>query len=796
MYDLGKHLMLNKDRFKTHPRHVFRGEKYRISVLSESLVRIEYDPVGKFNDSLTPIVRNRFFRDPMYIRKEENVILNIETKYFTLNYVKEAHFSDKTLTVKLNGTNLVWYYGMKEVNNFKSTTTSLDNLLTMPELEKGLYSPDGFVTIDDSRSLLIDENSNIYENPFSNKHIDIYLFMYNKDFGRCLNDYFCLTGFPVFIPRYALGNWWSKEYAYDEKSLIETIDKFNYSNIPLSVLILDKDWSKVEKKKYKDVPISFSFNKELFPNPSNTINEIHKRGIKFGLKVNPYYGFYPFEDNFEIAKQYIELNKQGFIDFNAYDSRIMDLYLKIFIHPLENLGVDFFFNDYHSKDKNALYNLNDIMYRDSLRTGKRALILSRNSTFATHRNPVLYSGKTCIDWRTLKMLPYYNLTSANIGVSWWSHDVSGSTSGIEDSDFYLRSIQFGVFSPILRFNVEEGRYYKREPWKWDIVTNNIATYYLQLRHKLIPYIYSEAYQYHKHGDCLVKPLYYEKIELYDDPIYVNQYMFGDSFMISPIINETDPIINRTIQKFYMPDGVWYDFKNGKRFLGNHRYISFYKIEDYPIFVKAGSIIPLAGESCYKSVNNPSELEIHVFPGKSNHYYLYADDGTTFEYQKGKYLITEIDYNYRASNYTVIIRGIEGDKTVIPEKRTYRIVFRNTKKADNVVVYENDQEIKYETQVTETDFIVIVKDFNTQNQLVVNCYGKDIEIDAVMLIKDDVESILYDLRINAKLKDDIADIIFSDLPLRKKRIGIRKLSKKGLDSRNIKVFLKLLEYMEM
>ena len=112
------------------------------------------------------------------------------------------------------------------------------------------------------------------------------------------------------------------------------------------------------------------------------------------------------------------------------------------------------------------------------------------------------------------------------------------------------------------------------------------------------------------------------------------------------------------------------------------------------------------------------------------------------------------------------------------------------------MYENDQEIKYETQVTETDFIVIVKDFNTQNQLVVNCYGKDIEIDAVMLIKDDVESILYDLRINAKLKDDIADIIFSDLPLRKKRIGIRKLSKKGLDSRNIKVFLKLLEYMEM
>lgn len=796
MYDLGKHLMLNKENFNTHPQHVFRGEKYRISVLSESLLRIEYDPEGKFNDLLTPIVRNRLFNDPTYIRKEDKVYLNIETKYYTMTYVKNAHFTDKTLNVKLNGTNLVWYYGMKEYKNFKSTASSLDNLIELPNLEKGLYSQDGFVTIDDSRSLSLDEYSNIYENSFSNKHIDLYLFMYNQDFGRCLQDYFNLTGYPAFIPRYALGNWWSKEEVYDEKSLLEKLDKFKYSNIPLSVLILDKDWSKTDVNKYKEVPVGFSFNKDLFPNPSNTIAEIKKRGLKVGLKINPYYGFYPFEDNFEIAKKYVSSNRQGFIDFNPYDARMMDLYLKIFIHPLQNLGIDIFWNDYSSKEKFGLYNLNDLMYRDLLRRGERGLILARNSTIAAHRYPVLYSGKTCINWKTLKMLPFYNLNSANIGVSWWSHDIAGSTSGIEDSDFYLRSIQFGVFSPIMRFNVEQGRYYKREPWKWDIVTNNIATYYLQLRHKLIPYIYSEAYQYHKDGDCLIKPLYYTNISLYDDPIYVNQYMFGESFMISPIITETDPIINRTIQKFYMPDGVWYDFKNGKRFLGNHKYISFYKIEDYPIFVKAGSVIPLAGESCYKSVSNPTELEIHIFPGKSNNYHLYEDDGISYEYQNGHYLITEIDYNYRASNYTVIIRGVEGDKTVIPQKRTYRIVFRNTKQADNVVVYENDQQIECETETTETDFIVTVKDFNTQNQLVVNCYGKDIEIDALMLIKDDVESILYDLRINTKLKDDIANIIFSDLPLRKKRIAIKKLKKKGLDARNIKVFLKLLEYMEM
>ena len=794
MYNLGNHLNLNIERFRTHPKHIFMGQKYRISVLSESLVRIEYNATGKFVDLLTPNVRNRLFPDPTYIIKTDNTFLNIETKYFTLSYVKEAQFSDKTLTVKLNGTNLVWYYGMKEFKNFKSAAMSLDNCVTIPTLEKGLYSPDGFVTIDDSTSILIDENSNVHPN--LEKHVDIYLFMYNKEFGRCVRDYFMLTGYPPLLPRYALGNWWSKEYPYNGNSIIETLDKFSYSNIPLSVLLLDKDWCKTDKTKYKDISLGFSFNKDLFPNPQLTINEVHKRGIRMGLKINPEHGFYPFEDYFETASKYIEVNKHGFIDYNPLDARIMDLYLKLFIHPLESMGIDLFWNDFNSKDKNKLFLTTDYMYRDAIRNGERKVILSRNSTLASHRYPILYSGRTSIEWNTLKYLPFYNLNSANIGISWWSHDVAGCVGGIEDSDFYLRSIQFSVFSPIFRFNVEAGRYYKREPWKWDIVTNNIATYYLQLRHKLIPYLYSEAYYYHKEGRCLIKPLYYTKTELYDDPIYVNQYSFGEQFMISPIINETDPIINRTIQKFYMPEGVWYDFKNGKRFLGDHKYISFYKIEDYPIFVKAGSVIPLAGESCYKNTNVPTEMEIHIFPGKSNNYHLYEDDGISYEYQNGRYLITEIDYNYRASNYTVIIRGVEGDKTVIPQKRTYKLVFRNTKKADNVVVYENEQKIECETMVTETDFVVIVKDFNTQNQLVVNCYGKDIEIDALMLIKDDVESILYDLKINTKLKDSIADIIFSELSLGKKRIAIRKLKKKGLDPRNVKVFLKLLEYMEM
>ena len=794
MYNLGEHFK-NKDfnNLITEEKMVFRGSKYRISVLTERLMRLEYSPDGMFNNYETVNVKNRRFEMPEFSKQEDENILRIETPVFVLTYLKESNFSSRTLNAKINDKE-VWYYGQKEVRNLGGTIVSLDSKL---ELMKGLFAIDGVATIDDSKSLCFDENSNVINNPTSKNYIDIYLFIYGKDFGMCLMDYYKLTSMPPLIPRYALGNWWSREYDYKDSEVLELIDKFNRHNIPLSVFMLDNGWTKKDEK-YPNIKNGFSFNQELYPNVPEFISKVHEKGIRLGVKINPQYGFYPFENYFETASKYLPVNKNGFIDFNPYDMKNIDLLLKIFVHPLEQSGVDIIWNDYFDTDKNKLYLMNYYLHKDNVLRNVRDIVLSRNSTYASHMYNVMYSGRNQISWDTLRMLPKINLTASNIGASFYSHDVGGSVGGIEDSDFYLRSVQFGVFSPILRFNVQKGEYFKRAPWKWDVVTDSIASDYLRLRHKLIPYIYSEAYKYHKEGKVLIQPFYYYKLTLYDDENYSNQYYFGSSFMISPIVNPMDEIINRTIQRFYMPNGVWYDFKTGKRFLGNHKYISFYPISDYPIFVKQGSVIPMAGEDSYMGVSNPKTMEIHVFPGESNTYYLYEDDGETFEYLNGKYCITELDYNYRKSNYTLIIRAIEGDTTVIPSKRNYKIGFRNTKKSDNVVVYENDKQLEnIKVEDTDTDFIVYVNDISTSSQLVINCYGEDIEIDSLKLIKDDIDSILSDLKVYTVLKDDIAKIVFDEnLSLGKKRIAIRKLKRKGLDSRSIKVFLRLLDYMEM
>lgn len=233
----------------------------------------------------------------------------------------------------------------------------------------------------------------------------------------------------------------------------------------------------------------------------------------------------------------------------------------------------------------------------------------------------------------------------------------------------------------------------------------------------------------------------------------------------------------------------------RSFRENKRYVTFYKDEDYPVFAKAGSIIPLAElEENINVTNPPKKLEIHVFPGKSNTFKLYEDDGYSSLFEQGYYILTNIDYNYLQNNYTLIIRAVEGKTGIIPPTRDYKIRFRNTRESENVIAYINKDVVPTENYIEDNDFIVEVKNVPTTSQLTINCKGKDIEIDAVRIINEEIDSIISDLQIETRLKEKIAAIFFSDLDIKKKRIQVRKLKGEGLDSLFIRMFLKLLEYM--
>lgn len=801
MYNLGESFKVDTTKGVATNSKIFKGNKYRITILTDGLIRLEYDENGNFNDKLTELVVNRIFKPVEVQYKEDPKYLYVYTKNCKISYIKDRPFEASklspasNLSIELVGSEKNWYYNHPEARNIGTPISNQENS-TKLKLKKGLYSYDGFVSLDDSKSNLLNEDGTYIIRNKTDKSIDIYVFMYGNDFESCLKDYFELTGFPPLLPRFALGNWWSKNKKYNEDEVRSLIDSFKYNDIPLSILMLERDWE-VKPNIKKDLDTGFTFNNELFKEPETLIKYLHDSGVRVGIKINPYLGFYDTDKYYNQAITYLKPDSKGVIPFNVLDPKTIDVYLKLFIHPLDATGIDFynidFKDDYTNYDILRNYHLCD-MARNKLR---RPFGFGYSTAKVPHRYSVLYDGPSLVEWESLRTLPYFTSMAMNNGVVWWSHDIGGYYKGVEEDELYIRFVQYGTFAPILRLSSDESKYYKREPWLWPMRTFSIVKEYLQLRHKLIPYLYSEAYKYTNNGSLYIKPVFYKYPELFDDEWYRNEYFLGTELFIAPIITTKDDVMNRSVHKFFIPDGTWYDFFTGKKFVGPNSFVSFFRDQDYPVYAKAGSIITMGHNDNLNDITPPKNMEIHIFPGVNNSYTLYEDDGVSSLYKEGFYLKTQIDYNYMPNNYTVIIRACEGKSGIVPEYRNYKIVFRNTKKADEVIVFFNNAELKdYTCYNSGPDFVVELKDVLTVGQLTLNCKGKDIEIDAIRLINKDIGDILSDLQIKTVLKDKIDTILFDkDMPIKKKRIEIRKLRNKGLEKKFMDLFLDLLEYVE-
>ena len=798
MYDLGANFKIDLIKSKTPSSFVYRGKNYRISILSDTLIRFEYSDTGSFNDYPTFFAQNRSFGKPKVNVVEDENILIIRNENFILEYKKDKNFvgskllPEQNLKVTITNTEKIWYFNHPEARNFRGTSYSLDDFDGSVNLDKGLFSLDGFTSVDDARTPILDQNGNILAPNY--KNIDTYLFVYNDNFGVGLRDYFNLTGLPLLIPRYALGVWWNKNEEYNETNILDLVNSFKKYKIPFSVLLLG-EYAR-SKNQYSD--ISFSFNKNIFPNPNALSSYLNKNGIYLGTNIRTDGIISVEEEHHNDFVKIYPTDSDKNIPINVYNSNLMDAFLKGIINPYLNNGVDILWVDDNNRN-NTLRNFaaNYYLFKNfSSNVNKRGLILSRNFGIAPHRYSVLYSGKTNINWKTLKYLPFYNATASNIGVSWWSHDIGGYKGGIEDAELYMRYVQLGVYSPILRLSSEAGKYYKREPWKWDAKTFSITHEYLTLRHRLIPYLYSEAKKYSAFGSPLVQPLYYKYPETYDEPLYKNEYYFGSELFISPIVTPKDSVMNRVVHRIFLPKGVWYDFKTGKKFTGGRRYVTFYRDEDYPVFAKTGAIIPMSvlDPENINDVSSPKTLEIHIFPGRSNTYKLYEDDGYSLKFREGFSYTTEINYYYKENDFSVSLEPKEGTKEVVPEKRNYVIRFRNTKYTNGVQVFSNEVNVPFKSYIEENDFVITFNDIPSDAKVFVYCKGKDIEIDASRAINDDLEGIITDLSITTELKVLLDSILFSDKPIKDKRIEIRKLKRKGLSTIFIKMFMKLLEYI--
>lgn len=776
MTNISNYYIKSRDDLISDKESYIIGKKYRFTVLSPRLIRLEYSETGTFEDRPTSLVINRSFPKVNYSITESDTLIQISTEVFTLTYVKDKDFKASALgsniKATINGTDKEWQVNNPEVRNLRAINYSIDSIKDKIILDKGLYSLDGFCIVDDSESLVLDSNDNFVKRESGSK--DLYLFLYNQDFDGCLHDYFTLTGYPSLIPRYALGAWWYKNDNYTASDVIALVDRFNKNNIPISIFLLGDFWHD-KNNNYTPVIDLKSISSYL-----------NKYNIKLGVTINPKLDIKKGTNEYNLISNYINSDKLNFIPLT---NDRLGVYLNLFINNLESLGAHIFSIDYNNPlDRVSLWKFNHYHHGLGEIKNMRGLVLSRNSGIASHRYPIIFSGKTKVNWTTLNLLPRYNLQGYNMGLSFIAHPIGGYSGGIEEDELYLRYIQFATFSPIFLFASEGGKYYKREPWKWNSIIQNHIILYVNLRYKLIPYLYSESYNYHKTGHGIIKPFYYDYPKVYDEPLYKNQYFLGRDFFVAPITNKKNPVINRVMKKVFVPNGIWFDFLQGKKYTGGKYYNNFYRDEDYPVFVKAGAIIPL---QVSLNENVPTNLELSVYPLDNGSYSLYEDDGVSQNYKKGLFMITNFSFKYEVDNYTLSIKKGEGKNLL--SRRNYLIRFKNTKNITEVNIL--DKTVTYNCYYDKDDFIVKIDNLIVGRDIDINIKGNDILVSSVTLINEEIKSILYDLQIETTLKNKIDEILFSDLEVRKKRIKIRKLKRKGLDSKYIKIFINLLEYIE-
>lgn len=679
-----------------------QGDKYRFTILTPQLIRLEYDETGRFEDRATQTVINRNFPPVGYRVIDDLEGLEIITDNLHLVYDKKK-FSRNGLSIQVGGNisyyRSIWRFG-EASENLKGTTRTLDESNGAVPLEDGLLSRNGFSILDDSRSFIIGDDGWI--SPRSGECIDIYFFGYGRDYLGCLRDFFRLCGETPMLPRYALGNWWSRYYPYSEESYKELIEKFEKEEIPFSVAVLDMDWHITDvDPKYGSGWTGYTWNRKLFPDPKRFIGWLNRKGLRVTLNVHPADGVRAFEEMYpEMATELgVDKANEEKIHFDMTDPKFVKAYFKYLHHPNEDMGVSFWWIDWQQgtssklEGLDPLWLLNHYHFIDNGRNGSRPLILSRYAGIGSHRYPIGFSGDTFATWETLDFQPYFTATASNAGYGWWSHDIGGHMHGTKDDEMATRWIQFGVFSPIMRIHSSDNPFNVKEPWQYDLVSEKTMKRFLRLRHQLVPYIYTMNRRFNKEGKPLIQPMYYR--HPYDEGAYgvPNQYYFGD-LIACPITKPMDKRLKMGHFRAWIPEGIYFDFFTGWIYNGGRKIDLFRDICTIPVLAAAGSVIPMASEAyAGNSTDNPVDMEIRVFAGADGSFSLYED--SSLDCMGGKLLEAETKMEFKwGQRAEFAIRGFTGDSGVVPEKRNYCLKFIGFEDSDDIVVLQNGQKIPF------------------------------------------------------------------------------------------------------
>lgn len=677
-------------RPKARTEAIIQGPDYRFTVLTDRLIRLEYQPEGRFMDDATQCVICREFPIPEFRVSETEQKLEITTKELHLYYDKKP-FSPEGLQIRLTQGyavyGSVWRYG-DAINDLRGTARTLDGADGAAELGPGLMSRGGFTVLDDSESARFDPEG--YLRPRTAGETDLYFFGYGHDYLGCLRDFYALCGKTPLVPRYALGNWWSRFYPYTEESYLRLMDRFRREDIPIATAVIDMDWHLTDiPRRFGSGWTGYTWNPEYFPDPARFLGELHRRGLHVTLNLHPADGVKAHEDAYpEMARELgIDAENEDRIPFDPTDPAFVEAYFKYLHHPNEEIGVDFWWVDWQQGTCSAvpgldpLWLLNHQHFTDSGRNGKLPMTFSRYAGIGSHRYPVGFSGDTVTTWESLAFQPYFTVNASNAGYVWWSHDIGGHMRGIRSDELTVRWVQFGVFSPIMRLHSSSSRFYGKEPWNYGMEAERVISDFMRLRHKLIPYLYTMDYMTAEECLPLMRPMYYhhDVREAYTVP---NEYYFGTAMIVCPVTSPADARTRLAEFRAWLPEGTYFDFFTGNVYRGGKRLALYRPLDQIPVLVPAGSIIPLAGEYMESHISNPEVLEVQVWHGADGAFTLVEDDCSCRQCAPPQR--TRFTYELTGEDGAVFRMEQTGESPgVIPEHRVYQITVFGIREPESV-----------------------------------------------------------------------------------------------------------------
>ena len=676
-----------------HKNVAYADNHVRFTVISDGAVRMEYAPDGQFVDTKSFVAVQRAYPAADY-RVKRGAWIEIATPKMVLRYRKNSgpiSASNVAVCSPMGAAvPFVWKPGMQQKGNLKGTYRTLDGYdgdtyvyderrPKMP-IEDGLLATDGWTLIDDSDNFLFDGDKEwewVEKRPDDGAQ-DWYFLAYGHDYKAALRDFTLFAGKMPLPPRYAFGYWWSRYWAYSDKELRTLVKNFRAYDIPLDVLVIDMDWHYTDGD--RGGWTGWSWNRTLFPDPAKFLRWLDGEGIRSTFNLHPADGVRCGEDSYaDVARDMgIDPASKQTVPWVSSDKKFIRSIFRRILTPMERDGVDFWWLDWQQQPTDpaveGLSNtwwLNYVFFSDMEKNRDvRPMLYHRWGGLGNHRYQIGFSGAASITWASLDFQPYFNSTASNVLYGYWSHDIGGHHMADRiDPELYIRWMQFGALSPVMRTHSAKSAGLKKEVWNFAPEHADILRSIFCYIDSVSTYIYTMARKAYDEGISLCRPMYYEWPEASEAYAFRNQYLFGDDILVAPVTAPGKE--GYATEKVWHPEGKWYEWQTGTMLDGGRTVERTFALDEYPVYVRAGAILPMYGDTVKNLNANDEEILLTLFPGGSGEFSLYEDNGDDKRYA-AEFARTHLKSVRNGNLLTVTVGKRTGAYCGMPAERKFSV----------------------------------------------------------------------------------------------------------------------------